>query len=161
MDGMGSNEHEKMIECNEHVFSALRCEASGSGWKIYSSSLEGTPSIEIERNLIPKKWQWITVGSCTPFAAFPHIWNDSKKCCLIYLWESPIITQGCRLVPCYIFGNKPRQMVPKDLDIGETRVWRWFKAKSTTLIPKMTPYLKEKLYIYILFFPKHRFFNID
>ena len=33
--------------------------------------------------------------------------------------------QGCRFVHFFIFGNKP-QMVPKDLNIGETKVWLWF-----------------------------------
>ena len=32
--------------------------------------------------------------------------------------------QGCRFVPyIYIFGKNPPQMVPMDLNIGETRVW--------------------------------------
>ena len=29
-----------------------------------------------------------------------------------------------QICPLYSFGNKPPQMVPKDLNIGETRVWR-------------------------------------
>ena len=53
---MGSNEHEKMIQSNEHVFSgaSLRGLRFVVGRFSYFSSLEGTPSIEIERNLIPK-----------------------------------------------------------------------------------------------------------
>ena len=39
-------------------------------------------------------------------------------------------TPGCRFVPFYIFGNKPPQMVPMDLNTGETwvftGVWRRF-----------------------------------
>ena len=57
-------------------------------------------------------------------------WNFQS---ILKIASAPI--QGCRYVhrSLYIFENKPPQMVPMDLNIGETRVWLWFRAKSTTL----------------------------
>ena len=43
----------------------------------------------------------------------------------------PFQRQGCKFVP-YTFSETKPQMVPMDLNIGETRVWLWFGAKSTT-----------------------------
>ena len=46
-----------------------------------------------------------------------------------------------QICPLYISGNNPPQMVPMDLNIGETRVWRldsW--AKSTTLVNNLHTY---------------------
>ena len=39
-------------------------------------------------------------------------------------WDWPGSLQRLQICPLYIFGNYPPQMVHKDLDIGETRVWR-------------------------------------
>ena len=36
-------------------------------------------------------------------------------------------------VQVYAFSETKPQMLPMDLNIGETRVWLWFRAKSTTL----------------------------
>ena len=39
-----------------------------------------------------------------------------------------------QICPLYIFGNNSRQMVPKDLNTGETRVW-WLDSGPSLYIP--------------------------
>ena len=49
-------------------------------------------------------------------------------------WDKiPPENEVADLSPKNIFGNNPPQMVPVDRNIGETRVWLWFRAKFTTL----------------------------
>ena len=49
-------------------------------------------------------------------------WSSSR--------DLPTRKQGCRFCPLYIFGNKPPQMLPKDLNIGYQGLANWFLEKN-------------------------------